>query len=89
MLGDQIQVYPVRPEDAKVLGSDPTIRDLVSNNHGSEGPLSRYQGTDLLGGFIAITLDGERVVDMSFHGLLERNEDRIREVIARTLFGDQ
>ncbi len=89
VLGDRIRVYPVRPEDAKVLGSDPAIKGLVSNNLGSEGPLSRYQGTDLLGGFIAITPDGERVVDMSFHGLLERNEERIREVIARTLFGDQ
>jgi vacuolar-type H+-ATPase subunit E/Vma4 len=89
MLGDQIQVYPVRLEDTKVLGSDPAIKGLVSNNFGSEGPLSRYQGTDLLGGFIAITPDGERLVDMSFHGLLERNEEKIREKIARTLFGDQ
>ena len=89
MLGDRIQVYPIRPKDAKVLGSDPAIIGLVSNNLGYEGPLSRYQGTDLLGGFIAITPDGERVVDMSFHGILERNEERIREAIARTLFGDQ
>ena len=87
MLGDDMIVFPVRDLDADILGSSTPVADLV-DGASQDGSLSRYKGTDLLGGFIATTKDGERIVDMTFHGLLERNEDQIREVIARTLFGD-
>ena len=89
ILGNDLLIYPVRKEDVDVLGTDPSIKGLLSENIEDDGPLSRFKGKDLLGGFIASTSDGQRIVDMSFHGLLERNEEKIREVIARTLFGDQ
>jgi vacuolar-type H+-ATPase subunit E/Vma4 len=88
ILGKDMLVYPVRDEDALVLEDNTQIQGLVSDHSGPGKPLNRYSGTDLLGGFIALTRDGDRIVDMSFHGLLERNEEKIREVIARTLFGD-
>ena len=88
VLGEDMAVFPVRNEDAEVLDPSTNIEGLVSEVNGPGAVLKRYQGTDLLGGFIATTRDGERIVDMSFHGLMERNEERIREVIARTLFGD-
>ena len=88
MLGEDMVVFPVRNEDARVLESSIQVEGLVTEVSGPGATLIRYKGTDLLGGFIATTPNGERVVDMSFHGLLERNEEQIREVIARTLFGD-
>ena len=88
IMGEDILVYPVRNEDAEVLKARIRIQGLVYDFSDHGRPLSRYKGIDLLGGFIAVARDGERIVDMSFHGLLERNEEEIREVIARTLFGD-
>lgn len=88
MLGNDMVVYPVRDEDARVLETSTEIEGLVSDFFRPGTPLDRYKGMDLLGGFIATTGDGERIVDMSFHGLLERNEEQIREIIAKTLFGD-
>jgi vacuolar-type H+-ATPase subunit E/Vma4 len=88
MLGGDMVVFPVRNEDASVLESSTKIESLVSEASRPGASLNRYRGADLLGGFIATTRNGERIVDMSFHGLLEKNEEQIREVIARTLFGD-
>jgi vacuolar-type H+-ATPase subunit E/Vma4 len=88
MLEEDMGVYAVRNEDARVLETSTKIESLVSEASGPGASLNRYRGVDLLGGFIATTRNGERIVDMSFQGLLERNEEQIREVIAKTLFGD-
>jgi vacuolar-type H+-ATPase subunit E/Vma4 len=88
VLGNDFLVYPIRKEDSKVLSKRVKVNELLEEILKDEGPLSRFRGTDMLGGFVAMSRDGERIMDMTFHGLLERNEERIRETIARILFGD-
>ncbi|MGA1848823.1 MAG: V-type ATP synthase subunit E [Thermoplasmatota archaeon] len=88
MLGGDFQVFPIRDRDANILSKRIKVSELLDKVLDDEGPLSRFRGTDMLGGFVAISKDGDRIIDMTFHGLLERNEERIRETIARILFGD-
>jgi vacuolar-type H+-ATPase subunit E/Vma4 len=88
VLGEDFTVHAIREEDMKVLSKRVKVTGLLENILDEEGPLSRFKGTDMLGGFVAMSKDGERIIDMTFHGFLERNEERIRETIARILFGD-
>jgi len=89
VLGKDLLVYPVRDKDEKVISRRLKITGSLQGSIGEEGPLSRFKGTDMLGGFVAMSEDGNRIMDMTFHGLLERNEERIRETIAKVLFGDE
>lgn len=86
ILGDSITIYPVRMIDGELLKGSGQIGPLVSESIGSEPQLARFRGVDLLGGFIVVGPEGQKVLDMTFHGIIERNEERLRETIARTLF---
>ncbi len=87
-LGDGISVYPVRDIDLKVLSGKPGVKGKISEIKVLLGPVSRSNETDLLGGFIGVGSDGKKVVNMTFSGILDKEEERIRETIARTLFGE-
>ncbi|MGA1820205.1 MAG: V-type ATP synthase subunit E [Thermoplasmatota archaeon] len=88
MIGSDARVYAVRERDSKILTKNIRVTGLVQDLMDESEMLSKYRGTDLLGGFIAASPNGERVVDMTFHGLLDRNDERIREMIADRLFKD-
>ncbi|HHD15111.1 MAG TPA: hypothetical protein ENK47_00210 [Euryarchaeota archaeon] len=88
MLGNGMIVYPVRVADASALEGKPNIRDPLETMNVLPPSVSRFKGKDLIGGFLAVSSDGRKVVDMTFQGMLEKKDDRIREIIARTLFGD-
>ena len=88
IIGTDARVFAVREKDSNILVKKIPVTGVVEDFVNSSEILSKYRGTDLLGGFIATSPDGERVVDMTFHGLLDRNEERIRETIADRLFRD-
>ncbi|MEA3559504.1 MAG: V-type ATP synthase subunit E [Candidatus Thermoplasmatota archaeon] len=89
ILGDDLRSYPVREIDREILSSVNDVGPLVSEAGNIEPLLERYTGIDLLGGFIAVGSDGQKVMDMTFHGVLERKEEMLRETIARTLFPEE
>ncbi len=88
VLGDDMVLRPVREVDRKALVElGERCGPAVSGT--SEGYINALQGgRDLLGGFIASSSDGRRIIDMTFLGLMEKDEDPIREKIAKELFGD-
>lgn len=88
IIGEDARIYAVRKVDHDVLSRKVKVLGLIEEFHDTEEALGRYRGNDLLGGFVATSNNGDRIVDMSFHGLLERNEERIRETIAEKLFRD-
>jgi vacuolar-type H+-ATPase subunit E/Vma4 len=87
-LGKDMIVYPVRDVDAEVLSGKNGIKGILDNSTDLPVNIGRLRGKDMLGGFIATTSDGSRVVNMSFQGLIEKEEEMIREIIARELFGE-
>ncbi len=88
IIGQGMIVYPVRDLDAIVLKGKPGVQMSIETSTTLPSSVNRYKGKDLIGGIIATTSDGSKVVNMSFHGLIEKEEERIREIIARTLFGE-
>ncbi len=87
-LGQGMIVHPVREKDARVLAAHGTIGTTIERVDELHPYLGRFHGRDLLGGFIAVSSDGARVMDMSFQGILEKNEESVRERISRTLFDE-
>ncbi len=87
-LGEEISVYPVRDIDMKVLSGRSGVKGKINGIKVKPGIVSRSNDMDLLGGFIAVASDGKKVVNMTFSGILDKDEERIRETIARTLFGE-
>lgn len=87
-LGGDMIVYPVRERDARVLSGKARIGQVIENGSSGLSAVERYRGHDLIGGFIASSGAGERIIDMTFAGILSRDEERLREIIARTLFGE-
>lgn len=86
ILGSDMKVYPIREADRSALVQKGEVELIIEGNEDLPSSISRFKGKELLGGFIATTSDGSRVVNMSFLGILEKEEDRIREIIASTLF---
>ncbi|MFW3145358.1 MAG: V-type ATP synthase subunit E [Thermoplasmatota archaeon] len=86
ILGKEMVAYPVRDRDARAIEGWCKVGPLVESSLKENDELGRFMGKELLGGFIALDKKGERVMDMTFHGLLERNEDELREIIARVMF---
>ncbi|MBN1391032.1 MAG: V-type ATP synthase subunit E [Candidatus Thermoplasmatota archaeon] len=86
MLGDDAVVYAVGDRDLKVLSNERTMVRVLEGHLMDREPFSRFKGKELLGGFIAADRKGSMVVDMTFQGLMDRNEERIRETIAEHLF---
>lgn len=86
ILGSDMKVYPIREADRSALVQKGEVELIIEGNEDLPSSISRFKGKDMLGGFIATTSDGSRVVNMSFLGILEKEEDRIREIIASTLF---
>jgi vacuolar-type H+-ATPase subunit E/Vma4 len=87
-LGQGMIVHPVRGKDARVLAGHGTMGTTIEGANELPPLLGRFHGRDLIGGFIAVSSDGARVMDMSFQGILEKNEESVRERISRTLFDD-
>lgn len=87
-LGNDMIVYPVRKRDMEILKGRQKMGTVLEEGGIDETAVRRFKGHDLLGGFIASSGDGRKVLDMTFCGVLNRDEENIREVIARTLFGD-
>jgi V/A-type H+-transporting ATPase subunit E len=87
-LGENLKVYPVRRVDRDVLSGYQGILESMEDMGTIPAAISRFGSRDLIGGFVAVASDGRKVVNMSFLGLLEKEEERIRETIARTLFGE-
>lgn len=85
-IGNDAIIYAVRSKDKEALSRKVRVEGILEGPAIDSEPLSRFKDVDLLGGFIAIAKNGGMLVDMTFHGLLERNEDRIRETIAEDLF---
>ncbi|MCU0798379.1 MAG: V-type ATP synthase subunit E [Candidatus Thermoplasmatota archaeon] len=86
VLGRNMTIYPVRGMDASALTGRGTVGTTIVGASELPPLLRRFHGRDLIGGFISVSLDGARVMDMTFQGILEKNEESIREVISRTLF---
>ncbi|MFO8051360.1 MAG: V-type ATP synthase subunit E [Thermoplasmatota archaeon] len=89
ILGEDMSIYPVRDVDRRIISEMHDVGPLVSEAAEEEPQLQRYRATDLLGGFIAVNSNGQKVLDMTFHGLLDRKEDDLREIIAHTLFPEE
>ncbi len=87
-VGQDVIVYPVRQEDLNVMRGQTGMGPVIQDTDDLPWQISRIKGKDLIGGFIAISSDGKRVLDMSFNGILDRDEDRIREIISKMLFSD-
>lgn len=85
-LGRDMTLFPVREKDAKALGGKGTMGITIEEAGELPPLLRRFHGRDLIGGFIAVSSDGARVMDMTFQGILEKNEGSVREGISRTLF---
>ncbi|MCK5773040.1 MAG: V-type ATP synthase subunit E [Thermoplasmata archaeon] len=87
-VGQEVTIYPVRQEDLDAVRGEVGIGPIVQDTKDLPWQITRMRSKDLIGGFIAISSDGNRVLDMSFNGLLERDEEGIREMISRMLFSD-
>jgi len=87
VLGEDFIVYPVRPMDAMLLQGHCKVAQTVPGSPSGEFSV-RFAGRDLIGGFLAFSSDGKRVMDMTFQGMLDREDDRIRETISRALFSE-
>jgi vacuolar-type H+-ATPase subunit E/Vma4 len=87
-LGSDLKVYPVNEKDHEILKGKQGVNSPIGLTDDLPEPVKRYKGIDLLGGFIATSSDYSRIMNMSFAGILEKEEDRIREIIAKTLFGE-
>ncbi|MGA1821998.1 MAG: V-type ATP synthase subunit E [Thermoplasmatota archaeon] len=87
-LGKGMIIYPVRERDAEVLSNRARIGGIIEKGGAGLPTIERYKGHDLIGGFIASSESGDRIIDMTFAGILSRDEDRMREIIAKTLFGE-
>ncbi len=87
-VGQDVAVYPVRQEDLNAVRGQVGIGPVIQDADDLPWQISRMKSKGLIGGFIAISSDGKRVLDMSFNGLLERDEERVREMISKVLFTD-
>jgi len=87
-LGTDLKIYAVRKIDQDALKTRVSDIVLLSDKSRIPSDLSRYSDMNLLGGFIATSSDSSRMMNMTFAGILEKEEERIRENIARTLFGE-
>ncbi len=87
-VGQEVTIYPVRQEDLDAVRGEVGIGPVVQETEDMPWQITRMKSKDLIGGFIAISSDGKRILDMSFNGLLERDEERIREMISKMLFSD-
>ncbi len=87
-VGQDVIAYPVRQEDLNAMSGQAGIGSVIRDTDDLPWQISRMKGKDLIGGFIAMSPDGKRVLDMSFNGVLDRDEDRIREMISKMLFSD-
>lgn len=85
-LGEEMTIFPVRSEDSAVLKGKAVIGLTIEGERDLPQALQRFQGKDLIGGFVAVSSDGSRVMDLTFQGILEKSEDKVREEIARVLF---
>ena len=88
-LGEDMSIYPVREIDRRVLDGSGSIDGLLEGSLDSHPRLSRFKGPDLLGGFVAVNTSGNMVLDMTYRGIIERNEELLRELIARKLFDEE
>jgi len=86
LLGEDIMIFPVREIDFELLKEKKGIKAVIGSASSLPEKIMRFRSTDLIGGFIASTTDGSRILNMSFAGLIEREEEAIREIIARVLF---
>jgi vacuolar-type H+-ATPase subunit E/Vma4 len=86
-LGEDMKLYPVRKKDADSLGSRENVNGIIEEGIEGEPPLSRFKGRKLIGGFVAVSSDNKKVLDMTFCGILSRDKERNREIIAKELFG--
>lgn len=87
-LGEDLLIFPVRDIDARALKEKGNIKASLAQTDEVPEPLSHYASRDLLGGFLAASPDRRRMMNMTFQGILEKNEDSIRETIAKRLFGE-
>jgi V/A-type H+-transporting ATPase subunit E len=87
-LGQDMMVYPIREMDSEILSKMKDVHSPLEEMEDPPETVSRYRGKDMIGGFIAVASDGKKVVNMTFSGILEKEEERIREAIARKLFGE-
>lgn len=87
-LGMDLKIYAVRKIDQDALKTRVSDIVLLSDKSRIPSDLIRYSNMDLLGGFIATSSDSSMMMNMTFSGILEKEEERIREKIARTLFGE-
>ena len=86
-IGEDLVVHPVRPMDAMLLQGHCRVAQTVPGS--SSGEISaRFAGRDPIGGFIAFSSDSKRVMDMTFQGILDREDERIRETISRALYSE-
>lgn len=87
-LGQDMIVYPVREMDRDILSKMKNVQTPLEDMENPPETVSRYKGRDMIGGFIAVASDGKKVVNMTFSGILEKEEEKVRETIARKLFGE-
>jgi vacuolar-type H+-ATPase subunit E/Vma4 len=87
-LGPDLRVYPIRTIDADIIRGKVPTGEVLKGARDLPQVLKRFEDKDHIGGFVAVSSDGKKVLDMTFHGLIEKNEERIREEISRTLFAE-
>ena len=86
-LGDDMKVYPVRKADAEVIGDRWNISGIIEDGV-QDDIMDRFGGRELIGGFVAVSGQGNKILDMTFCGILSRDREENREIIAKELFGD-
>ncbi|MDG6224189.1 MAG: V-type ATP synthase subunit E [Candidatus Thermoplasmatota archaeon] len=86
-LGPGISIYAVRRKDSEMLekcGAE--VAGIIEGDDPLPDGISRLRSRSLMGGFIAISKDGRRALDMTFGGTLERDKERVRSKISEILF---
>lgn len=85
-LGADLIVNPARKLDAELMMGRVTLGPILDSGQVPSSVLSRFSSRDNIGGLVASSADGSRVLDMTFYGLMEKKMELIREEIARSLF---
>ncbi len=87
-LGPGARIFAVRAIDARALNGKAPLAGVLESGGPEVALVQRFKGKDLIGGFIAVSARGDRILDMSFSGMLDRNEERVRELVSRAIFGE-
>jgi len=86
-LGNDMEVYAVRGTDAEILRSiGVRVEGILESDDDPPEKVKRYMGKDLIGGFMAFSIDGKKVLDLSFQGMIDRDLEGIRGRISEVLF---